>query len=150
MSIVTLADAKLHLRVTGDDENTLIQAHLNAAEIMAAKWMGRTVFADQSALSTARAAVPSQLSAATTAYIAAVDAAALLADETEASIALEAAELDYQKAQTAARMTHAGIVIDDLIKSAVLLTVGALYADREMAEPPQAAQHLLQPHKLYG
>lgn len=150
MSIVTLAEAKLHLRVTGGDEDTLIQAHLNAAEIMAAKWMGRTVFADQSALSTARAAVPAQLSAATTAYIAAVDAAGALDDETEASIALDAAELDYQKAQTAARMTHAGIVIDDLIKSAVLLTVGALYADREMAEPPQAAQHLLQPHKLYG
>lgn len=150
MSIVTLADAKLHLRVTGDDENTLIQAHLNAAEIMASTWLGRNIYADAGALSTARAAVPGQLSTATTAYIAAVNAAALLTDETEASIALDAAELDYQKAQTAARKTNAGIVIDDLIKSAVLLTVGALYADREMAEPPMAAQHLLQPHKLYG
>jgi len=150
MSIVTLAEAKLHLRVTGDDENTLIQAHLNAAEILSAKWLGRTIYADASALSTARGAVPGQLSTATTAYIAAVNTAAVLTDETEASIALDAAELDYQKAQTAARMTHAGIVIDDLIKSAVLLTVGALYADRETAEPPKAAQHLLQPHKLYG
>lgn len=150
MSIVTLADAKLHLRVTGDDENTLIQAHLNAAEQLAASWMGRALFADQGALTTARAAVPSQLSAATTAYIAAVDAAALIDDETEAGIALEAAEQDYQKAQTTARMTHSGLVINDLVKAAVLLTVGALYADRETAEPPKAAQHLLQPHKLYG
>ncbi len=150
MSIVTLADAKLHLRVTGDDENTLIQTHLNAAEQLAASWMGRSIFADQTALSTARAAVPAALSAATTAYIAAVDAAALLEDATEAGIALEAAEQDYQKAQTVARMTHSGVVINDLIKSAVLLTVGALYADRELAEPPRAAQHLLQPHKLYG
>lgn len=150
MSIVTLADAKLHLRVTGDDENTLIQAHLNAAEQLAASWMGRTLFADQSALTNARAAVQSQLSAATTAYIAAVDAAAALEEETEAGIALDAAEADYQKAQASARMTHAGVVINDLIKSAVLLTVGALYADRELAEPPRAAQHLLQPHKLYG
>lgn len=150
MSIVTLAQAKLHLRVTGDDEDTLIQAQLNAAEIMAAKWMGRTIFPDLVALDAARAAVPAEVSAATTAYIAAVDAAGALEDETEASIALEAAELDYQKAQTTARMTHGGIVIDDLIRSAVLLTVGALYADRELAEPPKAAQHLLQPHKLYG
>lgn len=150
MSIVTLADAKLHLRVTGDDENTLIQAHLNAAEMLAASWMGRSIYADSAALSTARAAVPAALSAATTAYIAAVDAAALLEDATEAGIALDAAEQDYQKAQTVARMTHSGVVINDLIKAAVLLTVGALYADRETAEPPRAAQHLLQPHKLYG
>ena len=150
MSIVTLADAKSHLRVTGDDENTLIQAHINAAEQLAASWMGRTIFADAGALSTARSAVPGQLSAATTAYIAAVDAAALIADETEACIALAAAEQDYQRAQNTARMTHSGVVINDLIRSAVLLTVGALYADREMAEPPKAAQNLLQPHKLYG
>lgn len=150
MSIVTLAEAKLHLRITGGDEDTLIQAQLNAAEQLAASWIGRTLFADQSALNTGRAAVPGQLSAATTAYIAAVDAAALLEDATEAGIALEAAEQDYQKAQTSARMAHAGVVINDLIKAAVLLTVGALYADRELAEPPRAAQHLLQPHKLYG
>lgn len=150
MSIVTLADAKLHLRVTGGDEDTLIQAHLNAAELLAASWMGRSIYADSTALTTARAAVPAALSAATTAYIAAVDAAALLEDATEAGIALDAADADYLQAQTSARMTHAGVVINDLIKSAVLLTVGALYADRELDEPPRAAQHLLQPHKLYG
>lgn len=150
MSIVTLAEAKLHLRVTGGDEDTLIQAHLNAAELLAASWMGRSIYADATALTTARTAVPAALSAATTSYIAAVDAAALLEDATEAGIALDAAEQDYLGAQTSARMTHAGVVINDLIKAAVLLTVGALYADRETAEPPKAAQHLLQPHKLYG
>lgn len=150
MSIVTLAEAKLHLRVTGGDEDTLIQAHLNAAEILSSSWMGRTIFENQGALTTARAAVPAALSAATTAYVSAVDAAGSLTSEAEACIALDAAEQDYMRAQTAARMTHAGIVINDLIKAAVLLTVGALYADRETAEPPMAAQHLLQPHKLYG
>lgn len=150
MSIVTLADAKLHLRVTGGDEDTLIQAHINAAEQLASSWMGRTIFADQNALNTARAAVPAELSAATTAYVNAVDSANALSTEAEIGVALDAAEQDYQRAQTTARMTHSGVVINDLIKSAVLLTVGALYADRETAEPPRAAQHLLQPHKFYG
>ncbi len=150
MSIVTLADAKLHLRVTGGDEDTLIQAHINAAEQLAASWMGRTIFADQNALNTARAAVPAELSSATTTYVNAVDAANALGSDAEICIALSAAEHDYQRAQTTARMTHSGVVINDLIKSAVLLTVGALYADRETAEPPTAAQNLLQPHKLYG
>lgn len=150
MSIVTLADAKLHLRVEGDDENTLIQSLLNAAETLTAQFMGRSIYADAGALATARAGVPSALAAATTAYVNAVNAADTLGSDVEVEIALAAADLDYQKAQTSARMTHAGVVINDLIKAAVLLTVGALFADREAAEPPKAAQHLLQPHKLYG
>ena len=35
MSIVMLAEAKLHLRVDGADEDTLIQTYLDAAEAAA-------------------------------------------------------------------------------------------------------------------
>ena len=150
MSVVTLAEAKLHVRASGSDEDTSIQAKLNAAEIHACKWMGRLIYPDAGALSTARAAVPAQIAAAAAAYEAAVEAADALTTEVEIEVALNAAEMDYQSAQTTARMTHAGMVIDDLVRSAVLLIFGELFAERETPKYPQAAYDLLQPHKLYG
>lgn len=45
MSIVTLALAKEHLRVDGTDEDELIQLYLDAAEIAAERYLGRTIYA---------------------------------------------------------------------------------------------------------
>ena len=44
MSIVTLAQAKLHLRVDGTDEDTLIQVYLNAAERSIANYLNRELY----------------------------------------------------------------------------------------------------------
>lgn len=150
MSITTLAAAKQHLRVIGADEDTLIQRHIDAAELAAAQWIGANLYADAGALSTAVAAVPGTLTAATTAYDAAVTAAQALATEAEQIIALGAADSTYSKALVNARMTHSGLVINSLIESAILLIVGALYADREAGDIPQAARNLMQPFKVYG
>lgn len=150
MSVVTLAEAKLHLRVTGDGENTLIQGHINAAEQSAAEWMGRLFYGDQTALTNARAGVPGALAAATEAYVSAVDAAGSLSVDVEVAAALKAANDDYINAQTKARMVHAGLIIDDAIRAAVLLIVGSLYEDREQADIPRGALSLLQPKKVYG
>lgn len=155
MSLVTLAAAKLHLRVEGGNEDTLIQVLVNAAELSAAKFMARNVYADQSALTAAVADVAAALASASAAYEVATTAANLITNDVERTFALEAAEAAYTNAGTLARMTQAGIVINDAIVSSVLLTVGHLYLNREgvvdraLVELPMGVQYLLQPFKAY-
>ena len=64
MSFVTLAEAKLHLRVDGTDEDALIGLYINAAEQAAIKALDRGVYADNTALQTAMTAAPAELTAA--------------------------------------------------------------------------------------
>ena len=95
MSIVTLAEAKLHLRVDGADEDTLIQTYLDAAEAAAAQYLNRALYASDVG--------------------------------TDAT----------------------GLVMTKDIKVAVLLQVGAFYADREgVAEMPTGSRVLLNPYRI--
>lgn len=149
MSIVTLSEAKLHLRVDGTDEDTLIQGLLNAAEKAAALWMGRNIYADQNALTTAKDAAPALLTTATAAYTAASTAAESIADDTESAMAQESADDAYMGAQEVYRLASYGAVIDDMIRAAVLLTVGSFFESREAGDIPQGARSLLQPYKAY-
>ena len=158
MSFVTLADAKIHLRATdGTDEDALIGLYINAAEQAAVKAMDRGVYADGTALQTAMTAAPAALTAATVAKEAAVAAAEAMTDSTEKVAALQVAETAYMRALVAYRQAFDGIVVNDQIKAAVLLTVGSLYAQREdvvvgasVAALPNGADYLLQPFKVYA
>ena len=157
MSFVQLAEAKLHLRVDGTDEDALIGLYINAAEQAAVKAMDRGVYADGTALQTAMTAAPAALTAATVAKEAAVAAAEAMTDSTEKVAALQVAETAYMRAQVAYRQVFDGIVVNDQIKAAVLLTVGHLYANREdvvagasVAALPNGADYLLQPFKVYA
>ena len=157
MSFVTLAEAKIHLRVDGTDEDALIGLYINAAEQAAVKALDRGVYADGTALQTAMTAAPAALTAATAAYTAAVAAAEAVTDTTEQTAALQVAEAAYMRAQVAYRQVFDGIVVNDQIKAAVLLTVGHLYANREdvvvgasVSALPNGADHLLQPYKVYS
>lgn len=157
MSFVTLEEAKLHLRVDGTDEDALIGLYINAAELAAIKAMDRGVYADNTALQTAMAAAPAALTAATAAKEAAVTAAEALTDADEKAAALQAAENAYLRALVAYRQAFDGIVVNDQIKAAVLLTVGHLFANREdvvvgatVAALPHGADCLLQPFKVYA
>jgi len=156
MSFVQLTEAKLHLRVDGTDEDALIGLYINAAEQAAVKAMDRGVYADGTALQTAITAAPAALTAATTAYTAAVTAADAMTDTTEQTAALQVAETAYMRAQVAYRQAFDGIVVNDTIKAAVLLTTAHLYANREdvvvgasVAALPNGADCLLQPFKVY-
>lgn len=157
MSFVQLSEAKLHLRVDGTDEDALIDLYINAAEHAAIKAMDRGVYADNTALQTAMAAAPAALTAATAAKEAAVTAAEALTDPDEKAAALKAAENAYMRALVAYRQVFDGIVVNDQIMAAVLLTVGHLYANREdavvgasVSALPNGADHLLQPFKVYA
>ena len=156
MSFVQLAEAKLHLRVDGADEDAMIGLYINAAEQAAVKALDRGVYADGTALQTAMTAAPAALTAATVAKEAAVAAAEAMTDSTEKSAALQVAEAAYMRALVAYRQVFDGIVVNDQIKAAVLLTVGSLYAQREdvvvgasVAALPNGADYLLQPFKVY-
>lgn len=157
MSFVTLAEAKLHLRVDGTDEDALIGIYINAAEQAAIKAMDRGVYADDTALNAAKTAAPAALTAATAAYTAAVTAADAMTDAIEQAAALQVAETAYMRAQVAYRQVFDGIVVNDQIKAAVLLTVGHLFANREdvvvgssVSALPHGADCLLQPYKVYA
>jgi len=157
MSFVSISEAKLHLRVDNTDEDVMIGIYISAAEQSAVMAMDRGVYFDDAALQAAIAAAPDALSAATTAYTAAVAAAGEMADATEKNAALRAAEMAYMRAQVAHRQTFDGIVANDQIKAAVLLTVGHLYANREdvvvgvsVSALPAGVDCLLQPFKVYA
>ena len=157
MTFVTLPEAKLHLRVDSIDEDALIVLYINAAEQSAVSLLDRGVYADGTALGVAKAAAPAELAAATATYTAAIAAAQALTDATEQAAATQAAEYAYLRAQVAYRQAMDGVVVNDQIKAAVLLTVGSLYAQREdvvvgasVATLPNGADYLLQPFKVYA
>lgn len=157
MSLVSISEAKLHLRVDNADEDAMIGIYINAAEQAAIKALDRCVYADNTALQTAMTAAPAELTAATAAKDAAVTAAEALTDADEKAAALQVAETAYMRALVAYRQVFDGIVVNDQIKAAVLLTVGHLYANREdvvagasVAALPNGADYLLQPFKVYA
>lgn len=157
MILVTLAEAKLHLRVDSADEDALIGVYITAAEQMAIALLDRGVYADDTALQAAMTSAPAALTAATAAKEAAVTAAQAITDANEQAAAMQAAETAYMRALVAYRQAFDGIVVNDQIKAAVLLTVGSLYAQREdvvvgasVAALPNGADYLLQPFKVYA
>jgi len=157
MSLVTLDAAKVHLKVELDahEEDDLIQRDINAAELSAAKYLNRALFADVDARAAAIAAVPAALAAAAADYAAASAAADMIADDVARALAQAAAADEYTAAQVKARTTYAGMVIHDDILSAILLVVAHLYANREattekrLVELPSGVQTLLHPDKVY-
>lgn len=157
MTFVTLPEAKLHLRVDGTDEDALIGLYINAAEQSAVSLLDRGVYVDGTALTAAKEAAPGELDTAIAAYEAAMTAAEDLTDETAISAVIQAAGNDLLRAKVTYRQTMDGIVVNDQIKAAVLLTVGHLYANREdvvagasVAALPNGADYLLQPYKVYA
>lgn len=155
MSLIDLPSAKAHLRVSSSYPDAQVSVYLNAAETMAAQWLNRNIYADQSALDTAVAAVPAALIAAGAAYEAAMDDAKAITDPVARCAAEEYAASVYKTAQDSARRTRAGVVIDDMVRAGMLLWLGHLFVNREdvvagvsVDAVPNGARVVLQPYRV--
>jgi hypothetical protein len=155
MSLIDLPTAKAHLRVASDYPDAQVSVYLSAAESMAAQFLNRNIYADQTALDAAVAAVPAALIAAGVAYEAAIEAAADIVDTVAQAAAVEYAEGVYAAAQDSARRARAGIVIDDMIRAGALLILGHLFANREdtivgtiVEALPQGSRAVLMPYRV--
>jgi len=151
--LLTLTTAKAHLRVTHDSEDALIGLYLLAAEQSAVSHLDRKVYADSAALAAAVAAAPAAFASAALAYITAFDAAMLLTGK-ELTEALRVADLAFRRTEIEVRQIHDGILMNEAIAAAVLLTLGTLFAAREdvvvglsVAQLPNGASMLLQPYR---
>lgn len=151
MPLVDATTAKLHLRVDNAAEDTLITIWLAVADQQVAQFLNRNVYADLGTLNAATAAAPAALATATTAYETAVIAAELLDDEVDREAALKYAEEAYTKAQNESDRAQRGIVVNDTIKAAILLTMGELYEHRGETSKglPEGAMSLLMPYRVW-
>lgn len=150
MSLISLYTAKPHLRVDHCEEDALIGAYLLAAEQVAVQYLNRNVYADATALADAIAAAPATLTAATATYDAAVLVAEAMESETEAEIALEAAELAYAKAQNEARATHNGMVINEAVSQAIRYHVVHMFDQGSSVDSPPGWEMMLHPYRIYA
>ena len=155
--IVTLPEARLHLRADGTDEDALIGVYIAAAEKSAIALLDRGVYADGTALGVAKAAAPGELDTAIAAYESAIAAAEALADETAKAASIQTAGNGLLRAKVAHRQAMDGMVVNEAIKAAVLLIVGSLYAQREdvvvgmsVEQLPNGAEWLLAPYRVYA
>lgn len=155
MPIVTLEQARAHLRVEADYPPEQVQPYLDAAIDGAVQFLGCAVYADAVELAAAKAAVPAALTAAAAARVAALAAADAEADPVARAWMRSQACADYDAALQAAQRTGRGIVVNASITAAVLLTLGHLDENREdvargvsVTDLPKGAQYLLQPYRV--
>lgn len=154
MPVITLDQARAHLRVEADYPAEQIQAYIAGAEDAAAQYLNRTVFADATAQSAALDALPASLAAARAAFDAAVSAAQGLDDPTARQATIDVARARLADARSAAGRSLNGIVSNPSIVAAALLTVGHLYSNRTdvvvgatVAELPNGVRALLRPYR---
>lgn len=151
MPFITLAQAKAHLRIDDTDGDTDLTLKIAAAERAAIEYLQCNVYADQTALDTAITAVPAALVTAKATYDAAYLVAVAIEDVDLSLMEQDHAMSLYMRAVYAATRTRQGVVINELIQSAMLLILGRLFEVREDdAEMPRAAQDLLNPFRCYA
>lgn len=154
--ILTHEEAINHCRA--EDDDPMVDQYARAAELAAQEFLDRFVYASDSDLQQAIAAVPGQLTAADATFKAAKEAAEAL-PELARCMAMEAACRALEAARSKARRTYDGIVVTDDIKVGMLLTLGHMYRNREdvvagasagAVELPIGAKHFLWPHRVVG
>lgn len=138
MSLIDLAIAREHLRVESDYPESQVAIYLNAAERLVAEFLNRRIYADADTLAADIAANPAAITAFRAAYDAATDAAAALEDADAQYEALQHARRVYAAAKASAREIYDGIVVNEALKAAILLTMTSLHENRGDESAPAA------------
>lgn len=152
MALVDVVTATRELRLTlepGEDAD--LERKLAAAEEQAVLYLGRNVYAASGDLAAALAALPA-LTAASTTYESAMAAAALTVNSTQRSAEERLARDTYGAAVADWDRTKRGMVVNDSIRTAILLIAGSLWEHRGdedvIVGVPPAAERLLWPFRV--
>lgn len=155
MPLIDLPTAKAHLRLESDYPDEQVTPYLAAAELRAAEFLNRRVYASQGELDAAVAAVPAALTTASEAHAAAIEVADAIDDQVARRAARDYADLAYLQAQAVAVETRAGIVVNAAITAGVLLILGHLFENRQdvqagvtVVQVPMGSQYLLMPYRV--
>lgn len=155
MSIISIAEARAHLRVEDDYPAEQITPYLEAAENDAQRFLNRRVYKDLAELNAALVGVPVGLVAAAATRAAAIEAAQLIEDRATRAWSIELAQKAYCDQLAEARMVGQGIVVNGSIKAAMLLILGHLSLNREevitgtiATELPRGVEKLLFPYRV--
>lgn len=149
MSLIPLALVKDHLNVIHNEDDGPISTYLEAAERSAAQFLNRALYDDDAALDYARGLALTTLSTALATYETDYDTASAIENLTARCESQAQVDLTRDRAIYAYRATMDGMVPVEDVKTAILLTVGALYMDRAEANTmPPGAMRMLWPYRV--
>jgi len=154
MSLISIEQARAHVRVEDDYPVEQLQTAVDGAQDAAQAYLNRRVYPSKDALAAERAAYPAAVGVAASARDQAIASAGLIEDSEQRSAALRIAGVVYQEAMGEAAKCLHGLVVNPSILSGMLLTLGHLYANRsdvvvgaQAIELPQGAKVLLRPYR---
>lgn len=155
MGLIDLAAAKAHLRVDDDYPAGQVEPYLLAAEDSAQDYLNRKLYSDDAALGAARAPLAQAVAAASAAWASAQESAAAIEDADVREWTLAQARQARALTLEEVRQIADGLVLNDAIRGAILLTMGHLHEHREDAvvgaaatELPHGARWLLAPYRI--
>lgn len=153
MALVSLAQARAHVRVEDDYPAEQLEPMITGAEDAAQAYLNRAIYESAEALADARSGYVASVAGADAARHAAREAAADLPPG-ERTAALQVSEATYRDAIAEASRCIHGLVINGSVQAAILLMLGHLYANRsdvvvgaQAFELPQGAKALLRPYR---
>jgi hypothetical protein len=149
--LVDLPTAKLHLRVTHDEEDALLAAFLPTAEEQVSAFLNRNVYAAQSDLEAAQAAAPAALTTARAALDTVTTAALELASAQERDATTAAALAAFRDAVDGYERVMRGMLVTESVRTAILLITASLWEHRGdedvIVGVPAAARSILWPFR---
>jgi len=154
MAIVSIAQARSHVRVEADYPVEQLQDAIAGAIDAAQAYLNRRVYESTDLLAAARALYPASVRAAAAARDQSLADAVFIESDEERAATIRIAKVSYQEAVQAAEASVHGAVVNPSIVAAVLLTIGHLYANRSdvvvgatAVELPLGARSLLRPYR---